>query len=268
MSLTAFLNNPLVRRKIKEYFPRPLIELQGNIKSSPISKSPKLIGTAIDYLIRFNIKCSYPRAKENMWMAEMLAKAMDDDYFNKYIANAKEQYHEFLITHKLSKSLVKSTIDLAKIDITLRSGGYYFPDDLGKYKRDDIDDLINIIKNIDFKKFDFRKHCVLNPNFGKATRLIGGADADLIIDNKLIDIKNIKKLSITREMLNQIIGYYFLGRIGKVKGISRWSCINEVGFFFPRYDILYTIPIDEFIIARKRDTFAKWFLKKVKKYKS
>lgn len=208
----------------------------------------------------------FPKAKEKQWVSENAVRIINSKELNKYFNIAKRHYSRFIKSGILSKDLIKSSIDLAKFDIIFRSGGMYFSNDFGKYKRKDIKELTTILSNIDFQKLKIEKRCILNPTFGRYSRLIGGADADLIIDNKLIDIKNTKKLSITREMLNQIIGYYFLGKIGKVKGVSNWSSIDEVGFYFSRYDQLYLFPIDELILRKKRLSFEKWFIKSIHKY--
>ncbi len=190
---------------------------------------------------------------------------MRANIFDKYLLKAKKYYSQFLIDGKMNRSLIKMTIDLAKIDTFYRTGGYYFPEELGTYDIEVVDDISRIMKNIDISKLEIKKRCVLNPDFNEASKKIGGADADLIIDNKLIDIKTTKILEISREMLNQMIGYYFLGKLGKVKGIKNWSSINEVAFYFSRFDLLYSISIDDIILKEKRDVFEKWFAKKLDK---
>ncbi len=266
MSLTHFIKIPSVRKKFNNCFPRPEINLKGEIKSEPISKSHPIIGTAIDYLIRFQLKQVFPKAKENPWVSEIAIQVYADRRDKKYFTTAIRNYTKFIKSGIMTKDLIKSAIDLAKFDIIFRSGGMYYPNDLGHYKRKDVKELTTILNNIDFQKLKIEKRCVLNPAFGRYSRLIGGADADLIIDNILIDIKNTKKLSISREMLNQIIGYYFLGKIGKVKGVGNWDSINEIGFYFSRYDILYLFKINELIVRKKRASFEKWFIKSIHKY--
>jgi hypothetical protein len=264
MSLTSLIKIPEVRKKINYFFPRPFIKIQGDIKSIPISKSYPVISTAVDYLIRFHLKYFFLKVKDNVWVADRFLSHYKDKKLKKYLDNAKFHYSLFLLDGVLSKDLIRASIDLAKIDLFYRSR--YYPDNIGKYKRDDIKDLTRVIKNIDFSKFKFVKRCILNPTFGKASRLVGGADADLILDDQIIDIKNTKKLSITREMLNQMIGYYFLGLIGSVKGVWDWRSINKIGFFFSRYDILYSIPIEAIIPNKTIISFKNWFINKAKKY--
>jgi hypothetical protein len=39
----------------------------------------------------------------------------------------------------------------------------------------------------------------LNPDFGFASKLVGGADADIVLDSTLIDIKTVKAATLKPE---------------------------------------------------------------------
>ena len=68
---------------------------------------------------------------------------------------------------------------------------------------------------------------VLNPNF-VASRFLGGADADLILGNRLIDIKTVQKVRINRDYLWQLAGYVLADLDNNYE-------IEEVGFYFSRH---------------------------------
>lgn len=265
MSLSNFITIKTNKERFRKSFPRPKLKINGVLKFEPLSKSYATVGIAVDYLIRFKLKYLFPKSITNTWIAEKTNVECKNE-FDKYLDKAKKYYKKYLIDGKISKGLINSSIDLAKIDTFYRTGGYYYPDTLGVYEKNVAEDISNIIENIDLEKFNIKKRCILNPNFGKISENIGGADADLIIDNKIIDIKTTKKLEITREMLNQMIGYYFLGKFGKVKGVKDWASIDEIGFFFSRYDLLYSLPIDILILPKKKLSFEKWFINKIMKY--
>ena len=66
--------------------------------------------------------------------------------------------------------------------------------------------------------------------FGKGSELARGVDADLIIDNMLVDIKTTKSDSFTQDMYNQLLGYYALSIFRKdLDGIM------QMGVYFSRY---------------------------------
>jgi hypothetical protein len=80
---------------------------------------------------------------------------------------------------------------------------------------------------------------ILNPTFG-ASRMLGGADADLIVKQRLIDIKTTKtKPTPGRQYLWQLAGYV----LSDLEDIYK---ISEVGFYFSRHGKSLTWSVDEF----------------------
>lgn len=51
-----------------------------------------------------------------------------------------------------------------------------------------------------------RQRATLNPTFGEASALVGGADADFVIDHTLVDIKTTKYPELKREIPHQLVG--------------------------------------------------------------
>lgn len=84
---------------------------------------------------------------------------------------------------------------------------------------------------------------ILNPNF-EGSPAVGGADADLIVDGTLIDIKTTKKREIDRDWLWQLMGYALLDYSDsrKIRGIGlyltrqglyfRWSMKEVLAFLY------------------------------------
>lgn len=107
--------------------------------------------------------------------------------------------------------------------------------------------------------------CILNPVFGKGSDLVGGADADLIIDDTLIEIKTYKDLRLDRNWTNQLIGYYILNEIGKIDGIKEKIKINYFGIYYGRYGILYKFDVKPLFENVDFKKFIKWFVTKAKK---
>ena len=70
----------------------------------------------------------------------------------------------------------------------------------------------------------------LNPTFGETSYLLGGADADLIVDGRLLDIKTKMAASIDRVDLWQILGYALADTDDEFD-------IREVGFYFSRQGV-------------------------------
>jgi hypothetical protein len=74
--------------------------------------------------------------------------------------------------------------------------------------------------------------------------LVGGADADLVIDSTLIDVKTTIELKLTRQYYNQLICYYMLYLIGGMDNHSDLK-LDRLGIYFSRYDYLWTFPIGQ-----------------------
>lgn len=291
MSLTSFLNHPIVKRKFEQMFPFQSPRLKAQIRAEPQTNHYSMMGTAFDYLLRFHIKRLNPNAVRSKWIAELAVESILKDkivsaVFQKSFDNevspkgfrqttsekisegfdqAKSDHIQFIRDGVVSDKLLKSCIFLAKLDPIIRAGWFLFnPKVLDSTDDGDIKDLRNLISIVDFSLFESKDVSVLNPTFGKASSLIGSADADLIIGDTLIDIKTTKKLTITRSHINQIIGYYLLTKIGGVDKVGNHK-INKIGLYFSRYGKLYEIPVSFIEENPKLSKFMDWFETKARK---
>lgn len=91
---------------------------------------------------------------------------------------------------------------------------------LDKYDEEILIDLINLCdafnnKFIDSGIVNENSDVVFNPHFGRASLLVGGADADIFIDGTLYDFKVTKSNGYKWQEFGQIIGYYLLFLIVK-----------------------------------------------------
>ncbi len=251
MSLTSFIENKEVRELFTDEFNKPRGKIVGEIKAPPLANHFGMIGTAFDYLMRFYLKYHNPKAKEQTWVAEISCKLteVNPSVHKKAVKNlkfAKDAYSKFLKNGVLNEDILKSAILLAQLDPIYRAG--YVDENMGIVDNDDIQDLRNLISLVNIEDFKANSYCLLNPTFGEGSLLVGGADADIVIDNQIIDIKTTKKLEISREMFNQIIGYYVLGKIGGIgEEKIEVSNINEIGFYFSRYGMKYMYKVEEII---------------------
>ena len=279
MSLTSFIKNKEVKKLFLDEFKKPKGKIIGEIKAPPITNHYSMIGTAFDYLMRFYLKYYNPKAKEYRWIAENLYKLTETDpafstIHEKALHNlefAKNSYLEFLTKGIINDEILKSTILLAQLDPIFRAG--YIAENIGNVYKEDIQDLRNLISLVNIEDFKVNSHCLLNPTFNEGSLLVGGADCDIVIDNQMIDIKTTKKLDISRDMFNQVIGYYILGAIGGV-GINNGtdkidiSNINEIGFYFSRYGLKYMYKIEEIINLNSLPDFIDKFEGKAKEFMS
>ncbi len=264
MSLSSFFNQKDVREKLKQEFPTPPMSNNHQLLAPPLTKNSQYVGTAFDYLLRFELKRLNPQAHEQPWIAQAALRRLRKLGFNQLydqayliITQAKENYAEFLKTQQITDELIKSTLLLAQLDPVYRRRNVnnIFQPIAGE----DIWDLKKLISLVDFHPFTSDGVILLNPTFGWASALVGGADADLVTDDFLIDIKTVKKLKLERDDFNQLIGYYALSRLAGIDGAPPNHSIKRLGIYFSRYAYLYVINVDDVIDQSQFPQFLEWF---------
>lgn len=124
--------------------------------------------------------------------------------------------------------------------------------------------LLSLASSIDFRA---QHVCVLNPRFGEGSRLIRGADADLLIDGTLIEIKTTKKMELAREHFNQLIGYLAMSRIWGIDGLEKGTKIKSVGIYFARYASMQILDIQKMLPSVGSQNFLNWFRDQVEQYR-
>ena len=70
MSLTRFLNNPDVVARVKPFRPNLPHKIAGSLKVEPLTTNYTLVGTAFDYLLRFELQRRAPYAIAKRLVAE------------------------------------------------------------------------------------------------------------------------------------------------------------------------------------------------------
>jgi hypothetical protein len=270
MSLTSLINQPDVRAKLKQEFPKPKFTSKQQLLAPALTKNYGLVGTAFDYLLRFYVKQMNPQAIERSWVAENSVRLLKQSgshrlYEQGYLIStqAREEYARFLETQQLTDELIRDSLLLAKLDVFFRVGK--IDENLQYVDEKDVEDLRRLMYLVDANLFKSSGVVALNPTFGLASNLVGGADADLLIDDLLIDIKTKKELTLERDEFNQLIGYYTLYKIDGIDGAPPQHPVRRVGIYFSRYAYLHVIPVEEVIDESKFPQFLGWFEERVNK---
>ena len=265
MSLTSLLQTKEVRGRFREEFEKPGMEATPSLVAPPISGRPSQIGTAFDYLLRFvlrRVNADVVRGRE--WTAEAairLLSGSDKERAEQVVSDAKAARDRFVEGGDLTDEVLAATLQLARLDLIVRTGAETLAElgGLDAGTEDDRDDLRQLYSAIPTDRFRAREHCLLNPTFGKASALVGGADADLLIDNLLVDIKTVKDASFSREMFNQLLGYYTLHIIGGIGALDPKPTIRRIGVYFSRHAHLHVISLDEVVDRSTYPDFVEWF---------
>jgi hypothetical protein len=289
MSLLSILtdkNFQELRDKFKTEFLRPEFDPDTEMIAPPLTNNYGIVGTSFDYLVRFFLQFHNKETfiQRDSWVADhsykMLykhlsnakSKTIETGFYKDKVfktkelleliveqfSQTKENYKHFLSKGYLTDELITNTIFLAKLDVYFRAG--IIDQNFDVHNQDDIKDLKAIISLVNKEHFIAKNKCYFNPTFGHGSMLVGGADADLIIDNTLIDIKVTKELKLDRKHLNQVLGYYILSLIGGVNNNPLDKPIENIGIYFARHGELWTVPLIQFGNQKKFEDFKKWFI--------
>lgn len=263
MSLTQFLSNRGIVQLFDMFFKKPKIEWDGKIRAAPLARHPQIVGTAFDYLLRFMIKWSYPGTKEREWVAEKAIKlcpASQREKLSNMIKEVKEVNQEYTQTGNISNGLLEIAVLLGKLDIIYRSG-YTYQNITGTDKSE-IDDLKNLVATVNIEQFRWDKYCFLNPTFGEGSILVLGADADIVQDGIIIDIKTTSKIVFSQQYFKQLVGYYLLGRIGGIHVGDDYvdgEEIEELAIYYSRYGYIFRFRIADIIDEGKIENVTELF---------
>jgi hypothetical protein len=175
------------------------------------------------------------------------------------LEEAKVAYAGHLKTGKVTDGLLRGAIYLAQLEAAVRGGGHIDPH-LGTAFPEDVLDLRKLLSLVDAEAFRARRACHLNPTFGAASRLVGGADADFIVDSMLVDIKTSKELTLRRENFNQLIGYMVLNDLAGVRDPTARRPVTELAIYFSRYGLLETFKVKDLVNPATYPAFVEWFV--------
>jgi len=273
MSLTSFLKEDYVQKKFAQTFKLPRANLFKGIRVEAITSNYSLVGTAFDYLLRFYIKKHDPKAKERTWVAEeALFRISGTDFFpelEKKYNFAEQIYFKYLEDGIITEDLIKACIFLARMDLIVRAG--IIDPNMDVYEKEDIIDLKHLIELVEIDTFMSKNRSALNPTFGEASRLIGGADADLIIDDNLIDIKTTQKIELKPIYYYQLLGYYILSLhsgIDAFKNVPELSKmeIKKLSIYYSRYRYLLVFDAPDMNDPKFKE-FYDWFINEIIKYR-
>jgi hypothetical protein len=235
------------------------------------------VGIAYDYLLRFHLQRAIPFAVARPWIAERaheqisaygdagillpageewLSSGQIRDRMAQIIRRAQRLLAAFVAGEPLSYSLIRSSINLAHCDPYYRAGR--IDERFGKPLPSQVTELARLIEVTDWAALRAERVCLLNPKFGNGSIMIGGADADLLLDDMLIDIKTTATLKIRTEDWRQILGYAALNLHFPIGDGERPVAIRSVGFYFSRHAYLASWPLTELVDMPKFAAFAAW----------
>lgn len=178
------------------------------------------------------------------------------DRMERIIRRAKQLLAAFLRGEPLSSSLIRAAINLAHCDTYYRIGR--LDERFGSPHAAEVRELRRLIEVTDFRQLVATDSCLLNPVFGEGSMMLGGADADLLVDDLLIEVKTTAMLKIRTEDWRQIIAYAALNEHFPIGGGRDRVAIRRLGFYFSRYGYLASWGLEELVDPATFAAFAEW----------
>ena len=224
-----------------------------------------LVGTAFDYLLRWEVQRRNRQAKDRPWVASLAVLSMKEHLYNNPALLPQEtlaayesvvqEAHRFVFGNYVqtaepdSAEIVRAcqyALCLANIDPYFRSGS--ISQDPGAYDREDVLDLQRLYAIVPWNRLGGNADDwpLLNPSFGSVSEIFRGADADLVIahdpgDGVLIDYKTTKYFDLAKH-LPQLLGYAMIAEEYR-KEDPKFPVLDEAGIYFARHGRLETFSL-------------------------
>jgi hypothetical protein len=265
-------------------------KLSAPLKVEPRSKRYMLVGTAFDYLLRFELQRRAPHAVSERWVAEyapeiiwrktdsgsvgmdLLREADPAQYMppeevaeraRLLLDNARAGVAAYAKlnapTAANQAELAGHAIRLAKLDSVYRA--WRLEPGFEEASPEDIQDLVDLLAIVPFRELLHDKLLMLNPNFRQSSHLVGGADTDVIAGDLLVDFKTTKKGEIEVGNLDQILGYLLLAR--KQHSVDpSFPLINRVGLYYCRHGYLWSVEASTWTAHPEFPEIEQWFFQR------
>ncbi|EHL05505.1 hypothetical protein HMPREF0322_03855 [Desulfitobacterium hafniense DP7] len=165
------------------------------------------------------------------------------DFLQNRLSKALSHRKKFINKECSLNQVISDSIFLAKLDETFRTksihvADYFFQETEGKtyfsQRRTITDqDMVDNISQLAevfcvFLETVSWRDLSLNPTFGEYSAIVGGADADFIADNCVVDLKTSSKLDYKGDDFAQVLGYAVMARMAGYE-------IQQVAIYYARY---------------------------------
>lgn len=253
MSLTSLIQYPQVRHILDGI--APTVARTWHIPTVVPSTTSRghchWVGTAFDYALRFEVARVAGVSPGATWVAdaglEVHARARGGTKEHSRLVRAVRDAHRFVesysgrarVSRALKARLAMHALRLAALDPLFRAG-QIFEVNLDP-PASTVDEVVALLDAATKENLVSLGPPILNPNFGLASAMVGGADADMVLGDTLIEIKTVKDVLVEREYVRQLLGYVLLARRARRLGADL-PPIARFGIYFSRHAYFVQLP--------------------------
>lgn len=260
MSLTQLIRtDPALRDLLKAAIVKPRFT-RPPLLVPPATKRNNLTGTAFDYLLRFEVSRRHPEVpvEEGWWVADLARPVPQPRKSSAFLKEAHQEVERFIRGESDIARIASLCTVLAKFDFVYRAG-WQDPQWLRPVP-EIAEELLALHAAVPFEHFVARERVVLNPTFAQGSALVGGADADLLLDTRLIDINTVQDASLSLDELRQLAGYAALAQLGVISVPDSPASerelggqVTSVGLYYARHGTLVEYPVSELLRPEQWD---------------
>ena len=165
------------------------------------------------------------------------------------------------VTNAMLKNAARHALRIAKLESVARA----CRPGVDIFDEPDPDDVVDLLALLDIVPFDLLLDdhtLVLNPCFLVSGALVGGADADLLSGDMLVDFKTTKKPHMKVVDLDQILGYLLLA-LNEQRLDPTFPEVNRLAIYFCRHGYLWDWPASTWTDRPEFPELETWFINHV-----
>ena len=257
MSVSTQLEAP----HVSEVFKTGVVKPKGLPKVEilvPPKGYPQAVGVAIDYAVRFGLVGRGLGQPRRLTAESACRRAAQDPDLEPYRARMERTLREALGVLKarplagpeLPTDAALALFSLTRLDPIYRAGAAFARSALDRETTvDDVRDLQALYRVVPWEELRPQRALLLNPTFGEGSVRVGGGDADLVLDDTMIELKTQKSPTIEKASINQLVAYALLAnRFGCDPDPQPWR-IEQLAVFLTRAGRIVRFPLKDCLKA-------------------
>jgi hypothetical protein len=123
-----------------------------------------------------------------------------------------------------------------------------------------LDEMKRMYELVPWREFEPKERLLVNPEFGPATQALYGADADMVLDDIMLDIKTTQRCSVGIEAIRQLVCYALLGNRYGLDGEAPFGSIHRVGVYLARCGKLQIFDLRECVAEQGEEAVVKMLM--------
>lgn len=269
MSLPALLRHSGVQLRLDMLAPRVEPRAPAPLLAPPGPGRPGTISSAFCYLLRFELERRHPDARTHPWLAEQAPAALEAlapelvsraDAVGEEAGRAQTAYAQDPSPAPESRvAMASHAIRLARLDAVTLPG--YVDEHLEDVDPADAADLLAMLDATPWRELVPRgAQLDLNPSFGRASVLVPGADADAILDGRLLLVRTGKSDRIDAQALRPLLLRFLLARLARADDAS-FPEVRELALLSARHGSLWRAPVEPIVEHEGFPAIETWMLR-------